>query len=69
MSEIDQIAKDIMVAWLSRNDVRFDFENPTKAGEDIAKIYKVVLQAVREGFESDQPSPQGATVVIEGLSR
>jgi hypothetical protein len=66
---MEEIAKELVVAWLSHNDLRFDFENPAKAGEDIAKIYKAVLQAVREGSESRQSWPQGATVVIEGQSR
>jgi hypothetical protein len=32
MAEIDQIAKDIVVAWLSHTNVPFDFEEPAQTG-------------------------------------
>ncbi len=45
----DEIAKDIVVAWLSHNQISHNFSDPEKAGEAIGIIYKAVLQAVREG--------------------
>jgi hypothetical protein len=47
----DEIAKDIIVAWLSRTEVRWSFDRATEAGEAIGKVYKAVLQAVIEGIE------------------
>jgi len=45
----DEIARDIMVAWLSGNAVSFSLADAEKTGEAIGKVYKAVLQAVREG--------------------
>jgi hypothetical protein len=44
----DKIAKDIIVAWLSRSEVHWTFQNATEAGEAIGKVYTAVLQAVRD---------------------
>jgi hypothetical protein len=55
-----EIARDIVVAWLSHNDVRFDFENPGKTGESIGKIYTAVLEAVQS------TAVAGASVTIKG---
>jgi hypothetical protein len=50
---MDETAKDIVVAWLARNDLRLDANNPpSKVGAAIAEIYKIVLQAVQEGVQS-----------------
>jgi hypothetical protein len=49
MAQPEEIARDIVVAWLSHNQVSFSLNNPEQAGEAIGKVYKAVLQAVREG--------------------
>jgi hypothetical protein len=46
----EEIAKEIIVAWLSRSEVRWTFENATEAGEAIGKVYTAVLQAVQKGM-------------------
>lgn len=50
----DEIARDIMVAWLSGNNVSFSLADAEKTGEAIGKVYTAVLQAVRKGIESRQ---------------
>jgi hypothetical protein len=58
----DEIARDIMVAWLSGNAVSFSLADAEKTGEAIGKVYKAVLKAVREGIES---RPLGARAILE----
>jgi hypothetical protein len=53
----DEITKDIVVALLSRTEVRWSFAEATEAGEAIGKIYTAVLQAVGQGIES-RPAPE-----------
>ena len=53
----DEIARDIMVAWLSGNAVSFSLADAEKTGEAIGTVYKAVLQAVREGMS---PGPSAA---------
>ena len=48
----DEIARDIMVAWLSGNAVSFSLADAEKTGEAIGKVYTAVLKAVREGTQS-----------------
>lgn len=47
----DEIAKDIVVAWLSHNSLSSvngpDGPDGEKTGERIGKIYKAVLQEVK----------------------
>ncbi len=43
----EDIAKDIVVAWLSHTQVSYDINNPEKTGEAIGIIYKAVLAAVQ----------------------
>jgi hypothetical protein len=58
MAEADQIAKDIVVAWLAHNELPRNANNPpAKVGAEIAEIYKLVLQAVRQDIES-RPAPE-----------
>ena len=65
----DEIARDIMVAWLSGNTVSFTLADAEKTGEAIGKVYTAVLQAVREGMKSRQSSPRdSAQVIIQGNS-
>jgi hypothetical protein len=52
MAEQDQIAKDIVVAMLTRSEVRWSFDSATAAGEAIGKIYTAVLHAVEEGVKN-----------------
>jgi hypothetical protein len=52
----DEIAKEIVVAWLSHNPLAADINDTTKTGERIGKIYTAALQAVGQGIES-RPSP------------
>ena len=46
---VDEIAKDMVVAWLSRSALPEGFTNSTEAGEAIGKLYTAVLQAVKQG--------------------
>jgi hypothetical protein len=48
-----QLAKDIVVAWLnifspSTSVISDTLRNPTTAGELIANVYKTIVQAVHE---------------------
>jgi hypothetical protein len=48
-----QLAKDIVVAWLSisassTSSIADTIRNPTTAGELIANVYKTVVQAISE---------------------
>jgi hypothetical protein len=43
----EEIARDIVVAWLSSNQISFSLADAEKTGEGIGKVYKAVLQAVR----------------------
>jgi hypothetical protein len=58
----DELARDILVAWLSGNAVSFSLADAEKTGAAIGKVYKAVLQAVREGIES---RPTGARAIFE----
>jgi hypothetical protein len=58
----DEIAKDIIVAWLSRTEVHWTFKNATEAGEAIGKVYTAVLEAVRD------TAVPGASATIEAES-
>jgi hypothetical protein len=55
MAESHQIAEEIVVAWLSRNDLSADAIDTTKTGERIAQIYEAVLQVVQKEFQSPPP--------------
>jgi hypothetical protein len=61
----EEIARDLVVAWLSHNAVSFNLNNPEKVGQSIGAIYTAVLHAVKEGA---MPA-QSAEVVIEPASR
>jgi hypothetical protein len=52
MADADEIARDIVVAWLSHNNLSADAQDTTKTGERIGLVYKAVLAAVREGQQS-----------------
>ena len=56
MADADEIARDIVVAWLSRNDFPYrrneGVVQADQTGELIGKVYKAVLAAVREGQQS-----------------
>jgi hypothetical protein len=65
MAQADELARDIVVAWLSHNNVSFSLNDPEKIGEALGKIYTAVLQAVQGGFERHPPAPRGAHVIIE----
>jgi hypothetical protein len=48
-----QLAKDIVVAWLnifspSTSVISDTLRNPTTAGELIANVYKIIVQAIHE---------------------
>jgi hypothetical protein len=48
-----QLAKDIVVAWLnifspSTSMISDTLRNPTTAGELIANVYKIIVQAIHE---------------------
>jgi hypothetical protein len=45
----EKLAKDIVVAWLSNNNVSFSLNDPEKIGHDIGHVYTGVLEAVRKG--------------------
>jgi uncharacterized membrane protein (DUF441 family) len=62
MASADEIARDIVVAWLSHNSVPFDTNNPTKTGQTIGTIYKAVLAAVQGGtLQAAGVSPESET--------
>ena len=65
----DEIARDIMVAWLSGNAVSFSLADAEKTGEAIGKVYTAVLQAVRAGMQHGQSSPPEVEVEIERFSK
>ena len=62
----DEIARDIMVAWLSGNAVSFSLADAEKTGEAIGKVYTAVLKAVREGIESRPPPEPLSPPSVEG---
>ena len=39
MADAEEIARDLVVAWLSRNDVSADVNDTTRTGERIGKVY------------------------------
>jgi hypothetical protein len=57
----DEIARDIIVAWLSRSELPWGFANATEVGEAIGKAYKAILQAVREEMENRSPNSPSIT--------
>jgi hypothetical protein len=62
----DEIAKEIVVAWLSHNPLAADINDTTKTGERIGKIYTAVLQAVGQGIESRPPPDPLSPPSVEG---
>ena len=60
----EEIARDLVVAWLSYNLVTHNANNPEQTGQAIGKIYQAVLQAVREENRSAagiSPEPEMET--------
>ena len=49
MAQNDEIARDLVIAWLSNNNISHNINNPEKTGEAIGLVYKAVLQAVKAG--------------------
>jgi hypothetical protein len=65
----DEIAKDMMVAWLSRNTFPYNStDTPKDVGGKVGEMYQAVLRAVREGMEGQPSPPAGTRVVIQGNS-
>ena len=46
---IEEIAKDLVAAWLSQNAMAF--ESPEKTGEMITAIYTATVQAIKKEQE------------------
>jgi hypothetical protein len=61
----DEIAKDIMVAWLGHHPVPTS-TNAANVGQYITTVYKAVLQAVREGMP---PQPDTQPMVPLGVPK
>jgi hypothetical protein len=62
---VQEIAKDIVVAWLSHNALGFHPDHPDRLGHAISRVYKTVLQAVQDGTV---PASSVPTVPL-GVSR
>jgi hypothetical protein len=45
---VEEIAKDIVVAWLSNTQVSLNINDPEKTGESIGTLYTTVAKAVHE---------------------
>lgn len=56
---VDEIAKDIVVAWLSHHQLAHSARDTAKdIGKSVGEMYTAVLQAVQEGIESrSSPEP------------
>jgi len=48
---VEEIARDIVVAWLHHNRVSNNVEDAANSGAVVGKVYMAVLQAVQEGKE------------------
>jgi hypothetical protein len=48
MAQNDEIARDLVIAWLSNNNISHNINNPEKTGEAIGLVYKAVLEAVKD---------------------
>jgi hypothetical protein len=51
---VEEIARDITVAWLSNNQIALNINLPEKTAEAISKVYTVVVQAVHAEKSSRQ---------------
>jgi SH3-like domain-containing protein len=45
---VEEIARDITVAWLSSNRIAFNIDLPEKTADAISNVYTGVVQAVHE---------------------
>jgi hypothetical protein len=62
----DEIAKDIVVAWLSHHQLAHSTRDTAKdIGKMMGEMYTAVLQAVEEGVKNRPPVPVGAQIIIE----
>jgi hypothetical protein len=47
MASPDEIARDLVAAWLSHNPVPLDTANPTRTADTIITLYKAVAAALQ----------------------
>ncbi len=45
---VQEIAKDIVIAWLSQAQVSLNVNEPASTGQKIGEVYKAIVKAIEE---------------------